>query len=235
MILSPETPRNHLTVFTGGIFPVASAAMLLDGSVVVAGSFRLAGGSTDYALAKLTATGAFDGLFTAPVAQNLAQPSRPAVISNARVSPEGKIWVFGRFDAIGGIAAPRVARLNSDGTRDSTFSLTGVGYYDSLGDSVPARLPMRPTSPPTTTSTARSTPAMPSWCARARGHFCRSGRAPGQGRSAANKSRSAIAPRRAVFVFLASAPCDGFDAPPCCSSFFCAPPLSRMLRELQAA
>ena len=115
-------------------FAVASAAALPDGSVLLAGNFRLTGGTTDYSLAKLTPAGAFDNSFTPPGPQNLARPTRPAVVTNVRVAPDGKIWVLGRFDTIGGNPAPGVARLNPDGTLDSSFSLTQVGYYDSFGD-----------------------------------------------------------------------------------------------------
>jgi uncharacterized delta-60 repeat protein len=114
-------------------FPVSSAATLPDGSVLLAGNFRLTGGSVTYSLAKLTATGALDTSFSPPVLENRARPTRPALITNARVAPDGKVWVLGRFDTIGGNPTPGVARLNPDGTLDSTFGLTGVGYYDSFG------------------------------------------------------------------------------------------------------
>jgi uncharacterized delta-60 repeat protein len=111
-------------------FPVSSAAMLPDGSVLLAGYARLTGGSTDYHLAKLTATGALDTSFTppSPGPRNLARPTRPVVVTNVRVAPDGKIWVLGRFDTLGGKPAPGVARLNPDGTLDNTFALTEVGY-----------------------------------------------------------------------------------------------------------
>ncbi len=125
-------PPNGFYVAPG--FPVSSAGTLPDGSFLLTGNFRLNGGSTDYSLAKLTPAGAFDTSFNPPVPQNLARPARPAVITKARVSPDGKIWVLGRFDTIGGSPAPGVARLNPGGTLDSSFSLTGVGYYDSFGD-----------------------------------------------------------------------------------------------------
>ena len=116
-----------------GRFPISSATRLADGSVVLAGNFRI-GGST-YSLAKLTAAGTLDTSFTPPLPQNTARPSRPAVITNVREGPDGKIWLLGRFDTIGGNPAPGVARLNPDGTLDSSFQLSGVGYYDSFSDS----------------------------------------------------------------------------------------------------
>jgi hypothetical protein len=115
-------------------FAVTGASTLPDGSVLLAGNFRLTGGSVTYSLAKLTAAGTLDTSFSPPVLENRARPSRPTVVTNVRGAPDGKVWLLGRFDTIGGNPAPGVARLNPDGTLDSTFSLTGVGYYDSFGD-----------------------------------------------------------------------------------------------------
>ena len=118
-------------------FPVSRAALFPDGSFLLAGDFRVNGGSTDYSLAKFTATGALDPSFSlpSPGPQNFARPTRPARVFNVRIAPDGKVWLLGRFDTIGGKPAPGVARLNPDGTLDSSFQLTDVGYYDSFGDS----------------------------------------------------------------------------------------------------
>jgi uncharacterized delta-60 repeat protein len=121
-------------IYASSGFPVSSAATFPDGSVVLAGNFQFVGNSTNYSLAKLTSTGALDTSFSPPAAQNSARPDRPAVITRARVAPDGKIWVLGRFDTFGGNPAPGVARLNADGTLDGAFSLSGISYYDSLGD-----------------------------------------------------------------------------------------------------
>ncbi len=96
------TSQPPFGFYRAGVFPISSAAMLPDGSVLLAGNFRLTGGSTDYSLAKLTPAGALDPSFSPPVPQNLARPTRPAFITNVRVAPDGKIWVLGRFDTIGG-------------------------------------------------------------------------------------------------------------------------------------
>ena len=122
--------------YSAGESPVSSAATFPDGSILLVGNFRFTGSSTDYSLAKLTSTGAFDTSFNPPVPgpQNSARPNRPALLTNARVAPDGKIWVLGRFDTFGGSPAPGVARLNSNGTFDTTFALADVGFYDSFDD-----------------------------------------------------------------------------------------------------
>jgi uncharacterized delta-60 repeat protein len=111
-----------------GIFPGGS--ILLDGDFDIAGSNPVIRSPI-----KLTATGALDSSFAVPsgVVQNLANPSR-GNHAKARIAPDGKIWVLGRFDTAGGNPAPGVTRLNPDGSLDNTFSLTQVAYYDSFGD-----------------------------------------------------------------------------------------------------
>ncbi|MEO5856810.1 MAG: hypothetical protein ABIR21_12240 [Chthoniobacterales bacterium] len=115
--------------------PVSSASLFSDGSVLLGGNFKVAGLPDPYSLARLNPDGTFDASFNPPSASNTAQPSRAAVITNARVAPDGKIWVLGRFDTFGGSPAPGVARLNPDGTLDNSFHLADAEYYDSFGDS----------------------------------------------------------------------------------------------------
>jgi uncharacterized delta-60 repeat protein len=116
--------------------PVSSAAVLPDGSVLLSGTFHLNGRSDTYSVVKLNSKGKLDSSFHLPVPgpENLANPSRLGLITHFRASPDGKIWILGRFDSIGGVSAPGVARLNLDGSLDSSFSLTDVAYYDSYGD-----------------------------------------------------------------------------------------------------
>jgi len=116
---------------------VAGLGMFPDGSVLLDGDFHIANSNPVIkSPIKLTPTGALDSSFSVPSGglQNLANPSRPALATKVRIAPNGKIWVLGRFDTAGGNPAPGVTRLNSNGTPDTTFNLTGVSYYDSYGD-----------------------------------------------------------------------------------------------------
>ncbi len=116
--------------------PVTGAVVMPDGSVILTGSYRLTGGDgTTYSLAKFTPAGALDTSFALPnpAAENTA-PGREAVVSNVRVAPDGKLWVSGRFDRFGGSPAPGVARLNPDGSLDSSFALADVAFRDWTDD-----------------------------------------------------------------------------------------------------
>src|SRR6187399_2964193 len=45
------------------------------------------------------------------------------------VQPDGKILVGGYFEFVNGVPLRGIARLNSDGTRDTSFNPVGTGTY----------------------------------------------------------------------------------------------------------
>jgi uncharacterized delta-60 repeat protein len=114
--------RNRLARFTSsGEFDasfniaangdVRSLALQADGSVIVGGFFTTFSGVPRQGLAKITPTGSLDNRFN-PV-------SSSSFIYNIATQTDGKILVCG----LSGIdlAFPAIQRLNSDGSRDSTF------------------------------------------------------------------------------------------------------------------
>jgi len=114
--------RNRLARFTSsGEFDasfniaangdVRSLALQADGSVIVGGFFTTFSGVARQGLAKITPTGSLDNRFN-PV-------SSSSFIYNIATQTDGKILVCG----LSGIdlAFPAIQRLNSDGSRDSTF------------------------------------------------------------------------------------------------------------------
>jgi uncharacterized delta-60 repeat protein len=127
---------------------VESIAELSDGKYLIGGTFTDAGGdsNTDY-VARLNADGTRDTSFTPPTLNN-------QVRSIAELTG-GKYLIGGDFtDAGGDSNTDRVARLNADGTRDTSFTpptlnnlvyavaalsdgkyLIGGGFTDAGGDS----------------------------------------------------------------------------------------------------
>ena len=49
-----------------------------------------------------------------------------SVIRSVTYQSDGKIYIFGDFDTYNGVSANRIARLNSDGSLDNTFSSAGT-------------------------------------------------------------------------------------------------------------
>ena len=97
----------------GGVF---SVAVLPDGKYLIGGSFTDVGGDpgTDF-VARLNSNGTRDTTFTPSTLNN-------QVMSMALL-PDGKYLIGGDFDDVGGDnGTDKVARLNSNGTRDITFT-----------------------------------------------------------------------------------------------------------------
>ena len=100
-------PSNVLTPTSVSVFP--------DGSMItVTGNF-----SIGYSLARLLPDGLIDPNFTSPT---LTQVNISSSIA-ARALPDGKILISGQFTAVNGTARVGYARLNADGSLDTTFNL----------------------------------------------------------------------------------------------------------------
>lgn len=97
---------------------VSSLAPLPDGKFLVGGSFDTVNGQPRNLVAKLNPDGSLDPSFTAP--PNTAGEFQD--VFGMLLDPNGKIYVSGVFTTLGGIAASYVARLNPDGSHDTTFN-----------------------------------------------------------------------------------------------------------------
>jgi uncharacterized delta-60 repeat protein len=97
-----------------------------DGKLLLGGEFDFINNVGRKRIARLTADGALDPTFTPAV--TLANGVLGAVtgVSAFGVQPDGKILVGGFFDRINGVVRNRIARLQVDGSVDSTFD-PGVG------------------------------------------------------------------------------------------------------------
>lgn len=88
-----------------------------DGKIVIGGRFTsFNGGSRNY-IARLASSGALDGTF------NPGSGANGAVYAVALQS-DGKVLVGGGFTMVNGVARSYIARLNSDGSVDSSFAPT---------------------------------------------------------------------------------------------------------------
>ena len=121
---SIDSSFNSAAQATGG--EVRAMTVQPDGKILVAGRFTKYGGVTRNGIVRLLANGTVDPGF-APVTLTAAnagfQP--PALWVEPAVQTDGKILIAGDFETVNGVACPGVARLNSDGTRDSSFNATG--------------------------------------------------------------------------------------------------------------
>jgi uncharacterized delta-60 repeat protein len=95
---------------------VFDAVTIDDGSTVIVGNFGTTASVSSAGVTKLTSTGAVDVAF----ASGLAGANVLPVLGITR-QPDGKYVLCGPFTTMHGVARNSVARLNADGTLDTTF------------------------------------------------------------------------------------------------------------------
>jgi uncharacterized delta-60 repeat protein len=103
-----------------------------DGKILVAGFLKVpALGTNHTGIARLTADGQIDAAFKPPI---VAEVSRydAGTIQDFAVQPDGKIVICGSFQLLDGIERQQFARLNADGTVDTSFEIPTHGTITAL-------------------------------------------------------------------------------------------------------
>lgn len=101
---------------TGANGTVWAVALQTDGKVIVAGDFTSFNGTNRVRVARLNASGGLDTTFD-PGANG---PN--AAVNALAITPAGKIVMGGEFTQLGAFSYNSIARLNADGTLDTTFA-----------------------------------------------------------------------------------------------------------------
>ncbi|HEY0606273.1 MAG TPA: hypothetical protein VGD58_25345 [Herpetosiphonaceae bacterium] len=99
--------------------PVNALALQADGKTVIAGDFSAVNGITRTRLARLHSDGTLDSSFIPGGGPNLH-------INDLVIQPDGQILIGGGFTAVNGATRNYIARLNTNGSLDSSF-LSGNG------------------------------------------------------------------------------------------------------------
>ena len=119
-----NTDGSRDTGFTSAISngPVNAIAVQSDGKIVAGGNFDLVGGVQHKRITRLNADGTRDTGFIVGTGFD----GSPEAIA---LQPDGKILVGGVFTAYDGLSftQERITRLNTDGTRDTGFTI-GTGF-----------------------------------------------------------------------------------------------------------
>lgn len=105
---------------------ISESVVLNDGKILISGNFTSYNGTSLNRLAKLNSNGTVDGSFNIGTGANNQ-------ISAIAVQNDGKIIVGGSFTSFAGNSVTRIARLNSNGSFDATFS-TGSGFNSTIYD-----------------------------------------------------------------------------------------------------
>jgi uncharacterized delta-60 repeat protein len=104
-------------------FSVTSVVSQLDGKILVGGSFTSWGVASVAGLVRINLDGRVDTEFLSNIGTGAAFSTTDTIRVNAiAVQPDGKILVAGGFQSWNGASVGRMVRLNSDGTRDLSFT-----------------------------------------------------------------------------------------------------------------
>ena len=106
-----------------------------DGRIVIGGNFTNAQGEVRYGITRLNSDGSRDPTFQpTPGAQ---RGTGRGSVNALAVQPDGRILIGGDFTHVNGVLCNRIARMNSDGSLDTSF-IIGDGIEGGLGASVEA-------------------------------------------------------------------------------------------------
>src|SRR5258707_458735 len=105
-------------VTTGGT--VNAVAVQSDGKIVLGGSFSLYNGVARNRLARINSDGSLDSSFNPGAGANGGNPN--ATVNALAVQSDGKILIGGSFGSYNGVSRRNIARINSDGSLDTSFT-----------------------------------------------------------------------------------------------------------------
>ncbi|WP_128396964.1 T9SS type A sorting domain-containing protein [Botryobacter ruber] len=105
---------------------VKSVALQSDGKILVGGMFSTYGGTALNKIARFNADGTLDASFDTGTGF-IMQDGTSADVQSIAVQPDGKIVVGGVFSSYNGTSRNGIARLNDDGTIDTSFN-SGTGF-----------------------------------------------------------------------------------------------------------
>jgi uncharacterized delta-60 repeat protein len=99
---------------------IYAIALQQDGKIVVVGNFTLYNGVLANRVLRLLPTGALDTSFN-------VGSGADGIVEAVLIQSDGKIVIGGRFSNVNGNSRNRIARLNADGSLDTSFSV-GIGF-----------------------------------------------------------------------------------------------------------
>lgn len=103
---------------------VQDIAVQSDGKVIIGGSFNAFNGVSRFGIARLNANGSLDTAFNPGTGAN-------GIVFKVAIQNDGKIVIGGSFTLYNGVSRSRVARLNTNGSLDTTFN-PGTGLNNIL-------------------------------------------------------------------------------------------------------
>jgi uncharacterized delta-60 repeat protein len=119
-ILNDGEIDSEFAIGTAANNQIYSVALQQDEKIIVVGNFTLYDGVVANRVLRLLPTGALDSSFN-------VGSGADGIVEAVLVQSDGKIVIGGRFSNFNGSSCNRLARLNVDGSLDTSFSV-GVGF-----------------------------------------------------------------------------------------------------------
>ena len=120
------TPVASNSAFADTVF---SMALQSDGKIVAGGSFEHINGIATANLVRINTNGSVDT--TLNLTEGAGTTGFSSTVNSVAVLPDGKILALGSFNYFSAISAKSIARLNADGSLDTTFT-TGFDNNSEL-------------------------------------------------------------------------------------------------------
>jgi uncharacterized delta-60 repeat protein len=113
---------------------ITEMAMQPDGKVLISGRFTTVNAAPVRYVARLNPDGLVDGSFIPPLIDGFE-------VTTILLQQNSKVIIGGGFDTVGGVSRPRLARLNANGSLDTSFSVAfGSGGVNSIGQQSDGKL-----------------------------------------------------------------------------------------------
>ena len=100
---------------------VLALAVQPDGKIIIGGQFTTVNGHAAGNIARLNQDGTFDPTFNASVSGTPDKTSDPVTVYVLHLFPDGRLYVGGNFSAVDGTPRQYLARVETDGSLDTTF------------------------------------------------------------------------------------------------------------------
>lgn len=123
-----DTSFHALIVGAPNIANVHAIALQPDGKILVGGSFTQVNGTLRSNIVRLNADGSIDPSLLATIS------GAQAFVSKIVRQPDGEIIIGGSFTQVDNVARESIARLNSDGSLDSSFLASDIFANVSLAE-----------------------------------------------------------------------------------------------------
>jgi len=128
-IIRINTDRTLDTTFDPDVDrPVSSILIQDDGKILIGGTFTNVGGVSRNGIARLNNDGSLDLSYNPELRQTFTVGSVRAIEQQSN----GKVLVGGFFDFVDNVRRDGLARLNSDGTLDLSFSDNNLGLVEAV-------------------------------------------------------------------------------------------------------